>query len=357
VAKTYSVLIIGPFPNPLTGVSIANRTLQACLQNRVSRVYAIDMELNRGLDESIGKIKWYKLKGVLIYLQLWKVIKCDTVYCTVGQSFMGILKYAPFVILAKLLKKRAVAHLHGNALRTNYERFSSFRKSIVQTVLSKFDKAIVISKSMRGNFTPFLDDIDIHTIDNFVSPELTNNPASKDTRNSLNVLFLSNLLPAKGIIEFLDCAAGFSSTSGIQFKVAGAIPDELNDLEARMSAIDNLTYHGIVENSEKSALYEWAHIFCLPTLNQNEGQPLAILEALHFGCVVIASNVPGISDILNSKNGILLDHISGKSIEKAIKKLDGDRTEMQDMSRVNRAYSHNFTLEAYCSGILKILQP
>jgi glycosyltransferase involved in cell wall biosynthesis len=56
---------------------------------------------------------------------------------------------------------------------------------------------------------------------------------------------------------------------------------------------------GEIDNA--SNLLEYADIFILPS--NYEGLPISILEALCFGKPVVASNVGGIPEILNTFNG------------------------------------------------------
>ena len=59
---------------------------------------------------------------------------------------------------------------------------------------------------------------------------------------------------------------------------------------------DRVEVHGAVSQKDLAAIMKQSHIFVLPSFY--EGLPLVVLEALGCGCRVIATNLPGIHEIL-----------------------------------------------------------
>lgn len=350
------VLIIGPFPLPVTGLNFSNETVRNILKSEAHQVAFIDTEINRNLDESIGKFKWYKLKMISYYFQSYKIFSCDVVYCTIGQTFLGIVKYLPFLTIARLFSKKTIVHLHGNALLNNYNNFSKLKQKLARLTLKKIDEAIVLSSSMRENFIPFIEEHNIHICHNFISmPEAAQVKENK-APEALNILFLSNLLPAKGITVFLEAISILQETyNDISVKIAGTVSEDYPEVLEVINQIPNTTFVGRVAGVEKSNLYQWADIFCMPTLNKDEGQPLVILEALKNSCYIIASDVPGISDILDSKNGELLWPMQAESIKKAVARIKDNPERLLAVKDHNAQYAKQFHLENFSARILKII--
>jgi len=57
--------------------------------------------------ERIGSFSIRKVfSAVATYFSSYKIIRCDVVYITPGQTFFGVLKYAPFIFIARALKKK-----------------------------------------------------------------------------------------------------------------------------------------------------------------------------------------------------------------------------------------------------------
>ena len=91
-------------------------------------------------NESIGEFSFKKIWFYISqYVKAHKIFKRDIVYIAIGLTFLGVLKDAPFILLAKLLKKQVVLHVHGNYLRTQYELLHSLKKRVFHYVLSKGD--------------------------------------------------------------------------------------------------------------------------------------------------------------------------------------------------------------------------
>lgn len=90
---------------------------------------------------------------------------------------------------------------------------------------------------------------------------------------------------------------------------------------------------------------EKVDIFFMPSIY--EGLPLSIIEAMAAGCVIVASNVGGISDIvINNRNGFLIvDPFNEEAFKESIIKLINDKDQRIMMSKQNVVDSKNFTIE------------
>ena len=126
----------------------------------------------------------------------------------------------------------------------------------------------------------------------------------------INILFLSNMIKAKGYFKLLELA-NETKNKHIHYHFAGGwqkIEDEeefynyisTNKLE------DKVTFHGFVNNDKKKELFKKSHIFIFPTRYKNEAFPLSILEALSSGLPVISSDEGSIPYIIDSESGIVL---------------------------------------------------
>lgn len=352
--KSRKILIIGPFPQPITGLNVANLTVKELLEKNNHKVSTIDMEINRGLDNSIGKWKWYKLKIFLIYLESYKIFKAQVIYCTIGQSFLGILKYAPFLLISTILNKKKIVHLHGNALIDNYQKFSPIKKLLASWCLRSFDIAIVLSDSLKRNFSPFLNETKIKVINNFV--RLDKHSIKLIDSSVTKILFLSNLLPAKGIIPFLN-AVEILNNKGykIEVTVAGSLSQDHPEIKDMMKRLTFLNYEGKVNGVKKANLFKKADIFCLPTLNQQEGQPLAILEAFASGCYIIASDVPGIADIFSQNNGALLWPVTSNKLFQLMEYAVLNKDIVEETKRYNLKVAENFSILKFEEKIIPLL--
>lgn len=357
--KNKSILIIGPFPEPLFGVSLSNLVLEKGMKSRRIKVYRIDTSSGSNIQSAQGSWNFKKLSFIKNYFSLYKVFFVDVIYCTIGQTFFGVLKYAPFVFFAKVLRKSSVVHVKGGYLKDSYDKMGLLKKIIIKPILMAFSKGIVLSKSLKPLLEPFLKESRIFIQHNFVQESLIipeNMVFQKKNFSKLRLFFMSNLIPEKGIFEFLDALeALISAQIPFEAKIAGNIPDDQYDLLEKINILDNTEYLGVVNGKLKTELLSWGNVFCLPTYYSMEGQPISIIEAMGFGNFIVTTNHAGIPDICNNKNSLFVQKRDSKSLFKVLLKLSKSMNHLESISLKNLQYARNFfSEEAFISGILKI---
>ncbi|WP_022846326.1 glycosyltransferase family 4 protein [Desulfurobacterium sp. TC5-1] len=323
------LLLIGPLPPPITGVSLANNIVH----KKIGKIFPIHVScINMSyptFKEDVGRFN-YKKAFVYSkrYLELYKISKSDKVYITPGQTFWGILKYAPFILYAKLLKKELIVHIHGDYLWQEYKKLTGVKKEIFKFLFSQFDKGIVLSKSLRKNLIPFLPDNKIFELPNFVEDYLFEiNLERKLSQNfsELRIIYLSNLMKEKGILDLLE-ALLILKERNIHFnaKLAGNIDKGLEkEITKYLKKLEgNVKYLGVVSGYKKKKLLEWGNIFVFPTYYKMEGQPISILEAYATGNIVLTTNHAGIPDIFKENlNGFYVKKKSPQSLAQVLVKV------------------------------------
>lgn len=309
------ILIIGPFSPPITGVSFANDTLFDGLKKRNINVDYINFSYPT-LKEDIGVFSLKKtLYYLRLYLYIYKVFFNKTIYMTPGQTFFGVIKYVPFILMVKILRKETIIHVHGNHLWKEYENLKGIQKKLFNLILSSFNKGIVLSKSLRKNLDPFINNENIYEVYNFVEDNIldkvTLNDINSKKLKKLNIIFLSNLMKEKGIYDFLESLL-ILKKNGVKFKakVAGAIDstseNKLNTLFKNLQ--EEVDYLGIVRGNNKLKLLLNSNVFVFPTYYAMEGQPITILEAMATGNIIMTTKHAGIPDIFNEKkNGVYIE--------------------------------------------------
>jgi len=355
------ILIIGPFPHPIFGVSLSNMVLTQGLLKKGYKVKVINSAVGTVIDSNVGGWHLKKLTFLKTYLSILKVFRSDVVYCTTGQTFFGIIKYAPFVLCAKMLNKTTVVHVKGGFLKMSYDKMNTFQKRIVRFILKSYSGGIVLSKSLRPLLTSFLPESKIFIQHNFIQnaliiPEQEITEQKKFT--ALRLIFLSNLMKEKGIIELLDALDILNKNCiSFQAKIAGNVPSGQQELLIRMENTPNLEYIGVVQGQEKSKLLSWGNIFCLPTYYSMEGQPISILEAMGFGNVIVTTKHAGIPDVCSDKNGVFVEKGNVQSLVQKLTHLSNSLEWLQETSLLNLRQSRKlYSEEAFVGGILKIMK-
>ena len=201
---------------------------------------------------------------------------------------------------------------------SNYQRRENYK------VISKQDGAIVLGDSLKWIFKGMLPDKKIFVVPNCVDDiylmndeEFEEKLNELDKKNIKHILYLSNFIKSKGYPEVLEmvrmekerCKAG--GEKKFHFDFAGKFFEKEEEIFffeyiKKYELDDFITYHGIVDGEKKRNLLKKSDIFVLLTRYPNEGQPIAILEAMGNGMAIVTTNHAGIPDIVKGGiNGIV----------------------------------------------------
>ena len=163
------------------------------------------------------------------------------------------------------------------------------------------------------------------------------------------LLFLSRLHPKKQV-DLLIEAAGELRRRGVAFKllIAGTGDEpyeaQLRELVKERALTEQIAFVGFVTGKEKVSLYQAAHLFVLPTHQENWG--FVLLESLACGTPVITTKGVDIWPELESTGGAVIADASPDAIADAIAALLSDDPRRQSMGVKGRDWVlRNLTVE------------
>lgn len=347
------ILFFVQLPPPLHGASLCNKNIVESTYIKSNfETRTLPISFNKSIEEMQRKSVLKLLKVFPLFFSLIKelsLFKPDIVYFSISPLGASFLRDILFVSVLKLFKSNILFHLHGKGI------------SDVTSPLLKFLYRFSFNNSTVICLSPTLaKDIDdvkgnavIHICPNgAIVGCLQNN--TDGYLNKIKLLFLSNLLPAKGIRLYLEAASllvadGFD----IEINIAGPCNDKYKEVELTefLELNPNLkkvtNYYGSVSGDKKWAVLSEADILVHPTFN--DALPLVILEAMAAGCLVISTRQGGIPDVLENKSfGFLLDEITTNSLHIKLKSLLMNRDKFTSWSKeseseFNEKYSiHEF---------------
>ena len=363
------ILLLGPFPigdKGLNGQTIANQTLYEGLSKK-HNVYFINTLKNLDFTDKKeqGKFKFGKFLKIFLsfFTEIFYILfsKYDVIYMTPGQSFLGFMRFSSYMILGFIKRTPCYIHIHGGNFRNVYNELSPKKQNILNYFFKRLSGVIVLGNSLRSMFKDLIEENKIFVCENGVQDyviaaekEIEEKFERFNTSKKRKILYLSNLMKEKGILEVLKVSEKFSEDE-IEFNMAGAIEPEIKDIvkEYLEKYPNKLIYHGIVNGEKKKELLLENDIFILPTYYSNEGQPISILEAYVTGCSVTTTNQGGICDIFqNEVNGISCVARDIESIYSAIEKIKNDNSFIKS----NYWYGiENFKKENFVRKIEKII--
>ena len=284
--------------------------------------------------------------GILVKLSLKLIQKKYVVYHTISQSKEGFFRDFPIVILSKICGSKIVLHIHGG----NYDNFYKSQNTTIQKLILKMlasaNTIIVLSDGLKKmlDFAPTLKS-KIKVIPNGLAWSMNDKYQTikrlpSDSQTPIKVLFLSNLIESKGywsVLEAIEilvnrfkiniqadfCGEFIHYDDAIRFKNASDAERHFFDFISKHQLTNHVKYHGIIEEETKKELLKNAHFFILPTQYKNEGQPISIIEAMAYSCVVLTTNYRGISEMIQpNESGIFVEYNDSNSIVEQVKKLD-----------------------------------
>jgi glycosyltransferase involved in cell wall biosynthesis len=244
----------------------------------------------------------------------------DVVYVAIAQSRLGFVKDALVVNAAAAAGRPVVAHMHGGNFSGFYEALSKIEQALVQRTLDRISRVVVLAEGLKSDFR-MMREWPARTVPISNACDVPMSPPRQLHRGRLRVLYLSNLIVSKGYREVvlavsdlakerpalqvrLDVAGSLSP--GTDFPDAAAQQADLEHLFSQLPATVAANYHGPVDGLRKQTLLREADVFVLPTWYINEGQPIAVLEALTSALPVVATDWRGIRESLPDEMASLL---------------------------------------------------
>jgi glycosyltransferase involved in cell wall biosynthesis len=264
-------------------------------------------------------------------------IKIVHIHTAATNSF---LRKVYFINLGKFFHKKIITHIHGGEFKNFFGAYKN-KEEIIHNI-NKADKLIVLSSSWREWFFS----IGIIKDKIVILNNIVEYPSRVDnyTSSKIKLIYLGVLRPQKGIFDVLQTLSKNKEyyRNKITLRIGGAENEE--NLLAYITDNDLaefVIFEGWVNETEKVELLNWADILILPSYA--EGLPVSILEAMSYGCAIIASSVGGIPEIIhNNKNGLLVTPGDQDAIHNAISYMIQNSNNIKKFGEKNKEIVKDF---------------
>ena len=359
------ILFITPLPPPVHGSAMVSQYIKDCkeLQDTFQCDF-VNLSTSRRMDE-IGKqslMKYLRFIGTY-FLVLWKLLTHRYALCYLAITCygMGFLKDAPFVLLCKLFGRKVIIHQHNKGMSKCVDKQPY--KWLLPLVYRN-TKVILLSWYLYPDIEKVVKKEQIIICPNGIPETSEKDLCFEHSNNVPQLLFLSNLIPSKGVYTLLD-ACKILKDKGYKF-VCNFIGGETKEITREIfekaveerELTDIAIYHGPKYGNDKKAFWRGCDIFVFPTFYHNECFPLVILEAMQNRLPVISTNEGAIRDIIrNGINGYVCKKEDALSTAKAIEDLLADKHQRIEFGENGyKLFKERFTLEVFCKNIATIMK-
>jgi len=359
--KLPKVLILGKLPPPYIGPAIATEIILKSKLNDQFELIHLDTAINKDLT-TFGKWNPGKvLRNIGIYGKMkWLLLtkRPQLVLIPISQTTTGFFKDSLFILIAWFFRKKIIVQLRGSNFKSWIESTSNLNRAYVKFILKRSKGVIVLGNKLRYLFKGIFDEKKI-----FVAPngaDYTFPP--KQSSEKVKILYLSNLLASKGVVDVVKAAELLMEQGEFNFSLD--MIGEWYREEDRMACEGILKnknlpihFHSVKSGQEKMQFLANADIFVFPP-REPEGHPWAVIEAMAACLPVISTDKGAITEsVLDTLNGFIVEPSQPKQIAGKIKTLMHDPALRKNMGETSRKlYLSNFTEEKMVeklSGVFK----
>jgi glycosyltransferase involved in cell wall biosynthesis len=354
--KKSKILYFIQLPPPVHGVSVINKlAYNNHVINRFFEKKLIRINFSTEIEElrqfSVKKLgtfisTLFKLKWILIRF------RPDLVYFSLIPVGSGFIRDAIYALTIKLLGKKVVYHLHNRGI-------PRYKSKPLYSILYKWvfnNSAIIhVSESLMLSEIKLLKLSNTKTfvLGNTIEEFIVN---KRDRNNEkLQLLFLSNYFPEKGLMTLLEAIRILKEKSlGIKLNAYGSVQSKDEEVRCRKFVEEHdltkyVSINGPVFDKEKYKVFENADIFIFPSYFREECVPVTILEAMNAKLPVIATNIGAIPEMIeDGKDGILVDPMKPARLAQKIDILIKDESLRKELGQnAYRRFKKTFSYSVF----------
>ena len=273
----------------------------------------------------------------------------------------GYTKTLLFVIEWAHAKKIPVVYEEHQTPDAQFNWWQGFQQSInkATTVVAVSEKSAQALQEVCGVTRPIV--VRSPLLPDPVAEGWIKNGKQPAANEPLQVTTVARLYVSKGLTYLLEAIAQIKTTHpGTQFRVhgEGELRQELMDYAGQLGLDGEAIFVGsFTSREELDRIMAETDIFVMPSIL--EGKPLGVVEAMAYGCPIVATSVGGVPELIeNGVNGLLCEPKDPTCLAQNIHNLivDSDlRARLGQAAR--RSYQQGpFQPDAVCEHFISIYE-
>lgn len=346
-----NILIVGPsITGTPGGIATVIRDMledpQWCKHHRIYHL----VTHNEG--SSLSKL----LYALIAYTKFLLIVRQFDIVHIHAATRASIFRKAFFVYASRWFNKSAIIHIHGSDYDSFFRNASTRTKAFLIKLHNHASCNIVLSQYWKQFFVSEMSVRRIAIIPNGVDISLY--AASRTPYQSGQLLFLGRLGERKGIYDLIQ-AMIILRDRGLFPRLYLAGDGELEKVKEKIQEANlqnQISIEGWCDKEKKMALLRATSVLILPSYN--EGLPVAILEAMAAGKIIISTPVGGIPElVIQQQNGFLVPPGDVDSLANAIEQtmLPANEEIMRTISNQNeQRISETFDRQIIYNNLLSL---
>lgn len=307
--------------------------------------------------------KYHARKALTIILVIAKLLKelvlkrPAFVYFQISPLGIAFLRDIIYVTLIKIFKIKIVYHLRGQGIKEQSK--IKWKKRLYEYAFRNSD-IICLSKLLTSDVSDVFKGR-IHIVNNGL-PDIEEKiriSLKENLNGELKILYLSNLIISKGILDFIESVSLLIDKGHLfQVYIVGAdgtlTAEKLKQIADDKNLSNRVHYLGAKYGMEKYRVLAQSDILVFPT--KNDAFPAVVLEAMQFGLPVVATREGAIPEMIDDGvNGFLVEKGAPDQIAGKIAILDNNPTLRVQMGAAGRSkFVSQYTLHKFEENMKKV---
>ncbi|MBW2739568.1 MAG: glycosyltransferase family 4 protein [Deltaproteobacteria bacterium] len=320
------VLHLGPQP-PLTGgmATVVENLFNSTLADRFLLI-----GMNTGKTTREGRSTWEAICAqVSLVAQLISVIrKHKPVICHLHAcEYFGYWRDCVHALMAGFFGCRLIWHIHSGRFHQWCCSLPPLLTRLLRFSMEKASAVIMLSEQFADNLKPFAPQANFCMVRNGIPMPRDVFPLAEEPTT---VLFMGNWSPVKGVADLVQSTSMAVREMGFSGRVLLAGFEKDAGQRAKL-------YGLIAKSGCTSHIKVLGRISGLVLPSYGEGLPMAILEAMAHGRMVIATRVGAIPELIrNQVDGLLLDPGDIHTLARHLAFINRNRDRLREMGRFAR---------------------
>jgi glycosyltransferase involved in cell wall biosynthesis len=250
----------------------------------------------------------YRMKEIVFFL--FRLMYLQSKYDCIHFHLFPCFYFSLFIN-----KEKVIIHEHNTH---NRRRKMRWLRALESLIYKRAYAVICISESTRINLAKWIrKESNLSVIHNFTRFDYQNVSNTFGANGNINILMVASFTHQKRQLDLINALRFLPHNFIIHFVGEGPLKKEALKKAEEIMVQGRIYFHEVTDDI--GSYYKAANLCIL--LSNWEGFGLVVVEAASFNRVTLSSNVEGLADIVNNKNLLINNNLSGEDVAKRIEDL------------------------------------